>query len=232
MPLAGTERAGCGRQCQLAFPNEARHRTPHEPARKLLRKSRNPLHDHTPAPNGGVVLDVSQPDTVEERQICTDDQVGIEPRWCDTHGNLAAFEQQPHPPPAGTRKVELDNRARFRQQLAIDPLVDLAWTPLFPTPPHPEYLSGHTTNSSAMATALQLLFGDEPSAPVIVNSATNPGFERRWARLSEGVEEVIEARIYAGIHYRSSDEDGAAVGRKIARFVVNRALRVRHELKN
>jgi len=38
---------------------------------------------------------------------------------------------------------------------------------------------------------------------------------------------VIDARIYAGIHYRSSDEDGAAVGRKVARFVVQHALRVR-----
>ena len=103
-----------------------------------------------------------------------------------------------------------------------------AWTPLFPTPQHPEYLSGHSTNSSAMATVLTLLFGDEAGAPIIAVSPTNPGFERHWARLSEGVDEVIEARIYAGIHYRTSDEDGAAVGRKVARFVVNHALRVRH----
>jgi hypothetical protein len=40
------------------------------------------------------------------------------------------------------------------------------------------------------------------------------------------VEEVIDARIYAGIHYRTSDEEGAALGRKIARFIVNHALRV------
>ncbi len=109
---------------------------------------------------------------------------------------------------------------------------DPVWTPLFPTPQHPEYLSGHSTNSSAMATALKLLFGDEPSEPIVVTSATNPGFERQWARLSEGVDEVIEARIYAGIHYRSSDEDGAAVGRRIARSVVNHALRARHHSKD
>ena len=78
----------------------------------------------------------------------------------------------------------------------------------------------------------QLLFGDEPDAPIIATSPTNPGFERHWARLSEGVEEVIEARIYSGIHYRTSDEDGAAVGRKVARFVVNHALRARHQSKD
>jgi PAP2 superfamily len=109
---------------------------------------------------------------------------------------------------------------------------DPAWTPLFPTPQHPEYLSGHSTNSSAMATVLKLLFGDEPGAPIVVSSPTSPGFERHWTRLSEGVEEVIEARIYAGIHYRTSDEEGAALGRKIARFVAHHALRVRHESKD
>jgi hypothetical protein len=109
---------------------------------------------------------------------------------------------------------------------------DPGWTPLFPTPQHPEYLSGHSTNSSAMATVLKLLFGDESGAPLVASSPTNPGFERHWARLSEGVEEVIDARIYAGIHYRTSDEEGAAVGRKIARFVVNHALRVPHQSKD
>jgi hypothetical protein len=109
---------------------------------------------------------------------------------------------------------------------------DPAWAPLFATPQHPEYLSGHSTNSSAMATVLMLLFGDKLGAPIVATSPTNPGFERHWATFSEGVEEVIEARIYSGIHYRTSDEDGAAVGRKIARFVVNHALRLRHPLKD
>ena len=110
--------------------------------------------------------------------------------------------------------------------------VDPAWTPLLATPQHPEYLSGHSTNSSAMATVLMMLFGDKPDVPIVAASQTTPGFERHWATLSEGVEEVIEARIYGGIHYRTSDEEGAALGRKIARFVVNHALRVRHELKD
>ena len=109
--------------------------------------------------------------------------------------------------------------------------VDRAWTPLFATPQHPEYVSGHSTNSSAMATVLTLLFGDEPAGPIVATSPTNPGFERRWSRLSEGVDEVIDARIYSGIHYRTSDEDGAAMGRKIARFVVTHALRGRRETK-
>jgi hypothetical protein len=104
---------------------------------------------------------------------------------------------------------------------------DPTWAPLFPTPQHPEYISGHSTNSSAMATVLILLFGDKSDAPLVVTSPTNPGFERHWATFTEGVEEVMDARVYSGIHFRSANEDGAQAGRKVARFVVNDALRDR-----
>lgn len=103
-------------------------------------------------------------------------------------------------------------------------VADPAWTPLFPTPPHPEYISGHSTNSSAMATMLAFLFGDNPGVAIVATSPTNPAFPRQWTTFSEGVEEVINARIYSGIHYRTSDEVGARVGEQVARFVVNHAL--------
>jgi hypothetical protein len=104
-------------------------------------------------------------------------------------------------------------------------LGDPGWTPLFPTPPHPEYLSGHSTNSSAMATMLGLLFGDDPGIAIIATSPTNVGFPRQWTTFSEGVAEVVEARIYSGIHFRTADEVGARVGRQVARFVFNHALK-------
>ncbi|HEV2827279.1 MAG TPA: vanadium-dependent haloperoxidase [Pyrinomonadaceae bacterium] len=99
---------------------------------------------------------------------------------------------------------------------------DLAWSPLLATPPHPEYPSGHSTNSSAMAKILELLFGDDPGAPVVV---TLTGITRQWDTFSEGVDEVIEARIYSGIHFRTADEVGARLGRQVARFVSTHALR-------
>jgi hypothetical protein len=102
---------------------------------------------------------------------------------------------------------------------------DPTWTPLFPTPPHPEYISGHSTNSSAMGSMLAFLFGNNPGVTIIATSPTNPGFPRQWTEFSEGIDEVIEARIYSGIHYRTSDEVGARVGRQVARFVLTHALR-------
>jgi hypothetical protein len=105
---------------------------------------------------------------------------------------------------------------------------DPGWAPLFPTPPHPDYLSGHSVNSSAMATVLKRVFGDRQEWPIVATSSTNPGFERHWESLGEAVEEVIDARIFSGIHYRSADEDGARVGRAVGRYVLSHQLRGRN----
>ncbi|HEV8369009.1 MAG TPA: vanadium-dependent haloperoxidase [Pyrinomonadaceae bacterium] len=100
--------------------------------------------------------------------------------------------------------------------------VDLTWTPLLPTPPHPEYPSGHTTNSTAMATILTLLFDDNPGVPLVV---TLTGITREWSSFSQAADEVIDARVYSGIHFRTADEVGARVGRQVAHFVSTHALR-------
>jgi hypothetical protein len=105
---------------------------------------------------------------------------------------------------------------------------DPGWTPLIATPNFPEYVSAHTTNSSAMATVLALLFDDDPGVALTATSPTNPGFERHWTTFSEGVREVIDARVYSGIHFRSSDERGAKLGRQVGRFAAMHAFRRRH----
>lgn len=99
---------------------------------------------------------------------------------------------------------------------------DPSWTPLFATPRHPEYASGHSTNSSAIATVLQLIFGDDPDAPI---RSTITGVTRQWDTFSEGIEEVIDARVYSGIHFRTADEVGARQGGQIGHFIFTHALR-------
>lgn len=105
---------------------------------------------------------------------------------------------------------------------------DASWAPLITTPNFPEYVSAHTTISGAMATVLRLLFDDDPGVAFVATSPTNPGFERHWSTFSEGVREVIDARVYAGIHFRSSDERGAGIGRQIGRFAVTHTFRHTH----
>jgi hypothetical protein len=99
---------------------------------------------------------------------------------------------------------------------------DASWTPLHGTPRHPEYPSGHSTVSSSMATTLELLFGEGTGAPITV---TLSGITRQWGTFDEAVAEVIEARIYSGIHFRTADEVGARLGRQVAHFVSTHALR-------
>ena len=99
------------------------------------------------------------------------------------------------------------------------------WQSVVTTHQHPEYPSGHSTNSGAMAAVLALLFGDDPGVPITASSPGNPSFPRSWTTFSEGVEEVISARVYIGFHFRTSDVVGARVGRQVAHFVVQHALR-------
>jgi hypothetical protein len=99
---------------------------------------------------------------------------------------------------------------------------DPTWTPLFPTPRHPEYPSGHTTNSTAMATILREVFGDDLTVPI---TSTITGITREWDTFGEALDEVIDARVYSGIHFRTADEVGSKQGGKVAHFVFKHALR-------
>jgi hypothetical protein len=103
---------------------------------------------------------------------------------------------------------------------ALDP----NWEPMIPTPMHPEYPCAHCTFQGAAAGVLQVLYGDAVPRFTLTSSAA-PGVTRSFERLSDYVNEVIEARIYEGVHYRASGEVGAALGRKVAEEVVKTQLR-------
>ena len=99
---------------------------------------------------------------------------------------------------------------------------DAAWAPLFTTPRHPEYPSGHTTNSTAMATVMEHIFGAEPVVPI---RSTITGITREWNAFDQGLDEVIDARVFSGIHFRTADEVGSRHGSQVAQFVLNHALK-------
>ena len=54
---------------------------------------------------------------------------------------------------------------------------------------------------------------------------TLTGITRQWSSFSQAAGEVIDARVYSGIHFRTADEVGARLGRQVARFVSTHALR-------
>jgi hypothetical protein len=122
-------------------------------------------------------------------------------------------------PTTAIRQADVDGNPRT--------VSEPTWAPLFNVPAHPEYLSGHSTNSGAMAMVLILLFGDDPGVAITATSPTNPGLQRQWALIGDGVKEVVDARIFGGFHFRTSNERGYALGSRIARYVVTRELKPR-----
>jgi hypothetical protein len=96
---------------------------------------------------------------------------------------------------------------------------DASWLPLGETPLHPEYPCAHCITSTAVAEILKSVFGNDV-AEVTMTSPTAPGVTRRWTRLDDYAEEVALARIYAGFHYRFSDNAARDMGRKIAALTI------------
>jgi PAP2 superfamily len=100
---------------------------------------------------------------------------------------------------------------------------DASWLPLGTTPMHPEYPCAHCIVAAAIATVLQGVVGDEPGE-IALASPTAPGVTRKWTRLTEYCDEVSNARVYAGFHYRFSTEVGKEMGRKIGELTVRTQL--------
>ena len=103
---------------------------------------------------------------------------------------------------------------------------DSAWLPLGTTPPFPDYVSGHTTYTGAFVHVLERLFGDGPVTYTLVNrNVTVAEQERTYNSIGELSDEMIEARILAGIHFRTADRDGDRLGRQVAQFALTHVLR-------
>ncbi len=100
---------------------------------------------------------------------------------------------------------------------------DATWLPIADTPMHPEYPCAHCITSAAVATVLHGAVG-EPSTGITLTSPTAPGVTRRWTRLQDYSDEVSNARIWAGFHYRFSAEAAKEMGRKIGELTVTTQL--------
>jgi hypothetical protein len=95
---------------------------------------------------------------------------------------------------------------------------DPAWMPLFATPAHPEYPSGHSCVSGAAGAVLANYFGDRTRFHA--KSDVMPGVVRSFDSFSAALEEVQNARIFAGIHFRSATNDGQILGASVAEYVL------------
>ena len=104
-----------------------------------------------------------------------------------------------------------------------DTVADPTWTPLFngaaplTTPAFPEHPSGHGCVSGAVIETLKDYFGtDEVSFSV---SSSLSGTTREFSRFSLAIKEIVDARVWAGIHFRTADTQGHVIGRKVAHWL-------------
>jgi hypothetical protein len=100
-------------------------------------------------------------------------------------------------------------------------LAEPTWSPLFATPNHPEYPSAHSAFTAAGAVVLARAFGQ--NANFEVRSDTLAAV-RSFKSFRDMLEEVQNARIVAGIHFRSATTDGGALGLAVGNYVLQHAL--------
>ncbi|WP_272476039.1 vanadium-dependent haloperoxidase [Baekduia alba] len=94
---------------------------------------------------------------------------------------------------------------------------DPSFKPLISTPLHPEYPSGHAGFAGAAEQTLRTLIGPHPAKPIVVTSPNAVGVYRTYAEWAEATQDNIDARVWEGIHLRSTDVTSAELGRQIAR---------------
>jgi hypothetical protein len=110
-----------------------------------------------------------------------------------------------------------------------DTVADPTWLPLFDpatpvchlpalfTPPFPDHPSGHACATGAFVHTLQNFFGtDKIGFSAFSNKSCTT---RSFDRFSDALSEVIDARVWAGIHFRTADVQGAVLGKKVAHYL-------------
>jgi PAP2 superfamily len=101
---------------------------------------------------------------------------------------------------------------------------DASWLPLADTPMHPEYPCAHCIMASTMAAVIGSLFAGTELPELSLTSPTAPGVTHHWTNLQALVDEVMDARIWAGFHYRFSTRVGAEMGHKIGDYTVRSVM--------
>ena len=107
---------------------------------------------------------------------------------------------------------------------------DPLWTPLLVTPRFPDYIAGHTTYAGAAQKVLEHVFGRPSQVSLItLTSATAPGVVETYTTFKDIADGVVDARVWGGIHWRTSSVRGRTVGEEIGRYAVHHFLRARDD---
>lgn len=99
---------------------------------------------------------------------------------------------------------------------------DATWTSLIATPPYPDHPSGLSAFGSAVVDTMQHFYGTDDAT---FSGTTPSGVTRQFTSFSQVRDDIVEARIWSGIHFRFADTEAAKIGRKVAHWGNRHAFR-------
>jgi hypothetical protein len=102
---------------------------------------------------------------------------------------------------------------------------DASWTPLAPTPMHPEYPSQAAISAGVAMGIMEAVFGANPTIPITVADPADANRTRTLSGIAQIADEHNNIRIWGGIHFRNSLEVANDMGRKIAAYLVENAIK-------
>jgi hypothetical protein len=133
---------------------------------------------------------------------------------------IAVFDAKYHyefwRPVTAIRNGDIDNNSATER--------NPAWAPIDATPMHPEYPCAHCISSASLAGMMEVVFGTAEMPEVSIESPTAPGVVHHWTNVRAFSDEVSEARIWAGFHYRFSTKVGQEMGHKIGESVAKNLM--------
>jgi hypothetical protein len=101
---------------------------------------------------------------------------------------------------------------------------EATWQPIDNTPMHPEYPCAHCILSGTIASVIKTALGTEDVPEIAITSTTAPGVTHRFTNMTAFADEVANARIWSGFHYRFSTRVGRGMGLKIGEYVVTNVM--------
>jgi hypothetical protein len=104
---------------------------------------------------------------------------------------------------------------------------DPNFQPLITTPCFPSYPSAHGTLSNAPREVMEKVYGEGPFS-ITLSTPALPGVTLHYSRLEEITDDISDARVYGGIHFRTDQDAGALLGTRIGDYIYNHKLRPEH----
>src|SRR5205085_2571839 len=96
---------------------------------------------------------------------------------------------------------------------------DTSWLPLIVTPPFPSYPSAHASAGGAARRVLEYVYG-KSGFTVVLTSPTAPGVVLTYTSWDQITDDIDDARIFGGIHFRYDQEAGGEQGSSVGSYIL------------